>query len=391
MPGMSAADPAPRRYDLDRIVRLLISGAAVVVMLLLLRFLADVLLPFAAAVLLAYLLNPTVEHLDRRIKRRAVSVLLTVAGVFVILLALVVVLIPVLHAEFAGIADIVGQLRGDASLLEGIKEADQSWPEAYRQFYERQSPRVQVVLDQANKTLRDADLGAMALAAARKLVPGVWGVVTGAITTLLGLMGLIVVVLYLIFLLIDYPGYRSQWKELLPPAHRDWVVEFLEEFTEAMRRYFRGQSVIALTVGILFVIGFWIIGLRMAVVLGLFVGALNMVPYLQTVGLVPALMLAIVRSIEKDTSLLWSALLVLIVFAVVQTIQETLLTPRIMGRQTGLKPVAILLGVFIWGKLLGFLGVLLAIPLTCLGLAYYRRFVLAREPAPSDTAPATEE
>ena len=102
-------------------------------------------------------------------------------------------------------------------------------------------------------------------------------------------------------------------------------------------------------------------------------------------------MLAIVRSIEKDTSLLWSALLVLIVFAVVQTIQDTLLTPRIMGKQTGLKPVAILLGVFIWGKLLGFLGVLLAIPLTCLGLAYYRRFVLARDQAPSDATPATEE
>jgi predicted PurR-regulated permease PerM len=67
------------------------------------------------------------------------------------------------------------------------------------------------------------------------------------------------------------------------------------------------------------------------------------------------------------------------VFAVVQVIQDALIVPRIMGNATGLRPVAILLGVFIWGKLLGFMGLLLAIPLTCLGIAYYRRFVLQHE------------
>ena len=112
--------------------------------------------------------------------------------------------------------------------------------------------------------------------------------------------------------------------------------------------------------------------------LGLFVGLLNMVPYLQTIGLVPGLLLALVRSVEQDSSFAVSILLVLLVFAVAQLIQDTLLTPRIMGRATGLRPVAILLGVFIWGKLLGFLGLLLAIPLTCLGIAYYERYVLQR-------------
>ena len=86
--------------------------------------------------------------------------------------------------------------------------------------------------------------------------------------------------------------------------------------------------------------------------------------------------------------LLVSVVLVLLVFAVVQVIQDAILTPRIMGKTTGLRPVAILLGVFIWGKLLGFLGLLLAIPLTCLGVAYYQRVVLGREdaqPPPGDS------
>ena len=71
-----------------------------------------------------------------------------------------------------------------------------------------------------------------------------------------------------------------------------------------------------------------------------------------------------------------SLLLVVAVFAVAQLIQDAVLTPRIMGKATGLRPAIMLLGVCIWGQLLGFLGLVLAIPLTCLGLAYYRRVVL---------------
>ncbi len=66
----------------------------------------------------------------------------------------------------------------------------------------------------------------------------------------------------------------------------------------------------------------------------------------------------------------------LAVFAVVQLFQDAFLVPKIMGKSTGLKPWVILLGIFVWGKLLGFLGLVLAIPLSCLGLAYYRRFIL---------------
>jgi predicted PurR-regulated permease PerM len=82
--------------------------------------------------------------------------------------------------------------------------------------------------------------------------------------------------------------------------------------------------------------------------------------------------------------------LVLAVFAVVQLIQDGLLVPKIMGKQTGLRPVAMLLGLFIWGKLLGFLGLVLAIPLTCLGIAFYRRWVLGQSHAPAIAADPNE-
>jgi len=143
-----------------------------------------------------------------------------------------------------------------------------------------------------------------------------------------------------------------------------------------MSRYFRAQFMIAAAMGVLYAIGFSIIGLRMGVVLGLLVGLLNMVPYLQAVGFVPALLLAVFRAVEGGSSLILSVFWVIVVFVLAQAVQEVILVPRIMGRQTGLRPVVLMLSVFVWGKLLGFLGLLLAIPLTCVGIAVYRRWVL---------------
>ncbi|MCA9256931.1 MAG: AI-2E family transporter, partial [Phycisphaerales bacterium] len=186
----------------------------------------------------------------------------------------------------------------------------------------------------------------------------------------------VVIFIYLMFILLDYPKYRRDWRGLLPEPYRDRVIEFLTEFDAVLRRYFRGQFIIAMCCGVLFAIGFTIIGLPMAIPFGLFVGALNMIPYLQLIAAVPAAGLILLSYLSGDGDLVWMFVGAIVVFGAVQLIQDAFLTPRIMGKAVGLSPVAVLLGVFIWGKLLGFLGLLLAIPLTCLGIAYYRRFVL---------------
>jgi predicted PurR-regulated permease PerM len=139
------------------------------------------------------------------------------------------------------------------------------------------------------------------------------------------------------------------------------------------------------------VVGFWLVGLRLALPLGVLLGILNMVPYLQLVGVPVALLLAVVRGIESTpdptpTSILWSLGLVAFVFLIVQVIQDWVLTPRIMGQSTGLRPVILMVGLFVWGKLLGFLGVVLAIPLTCMGIAGYRKLVLGHRPKASGIA-----
>ncbi|MCP4594139.1 MAG: AI-2E family transporter [bacterium] len=386
---MTDNQPTVQRWDFDRVFRmtLVVAGAAGLVWLL--RFLADVLIPFAVALLLAYLLNPIVTAVQARLGgRRGPAVGITVVGTFVVMIAALFTVVPLVTHEFAIFGEQIRQLgfvRGledGPPLAEQVQEGQESIAQAYQTFRDRQSEGVQQILDESIATLSEnlSPERASELLAnlAKRIAPGLLGLVSGMLSFLLGLTGIVVVVLYLIFILLDYERVSVRWRDLLPPSYKDPILLFVDEFSLAMRRYFRSQFVVAIIVGILFAVGFKLIGLRMGILLGLFVGALNMVPYLQVVGLIPALLLGVFRAMESGSSLVGPLLGVLLVFAIVQIIQDGVIVPRIMGKATGLRPIVILLGVFVWGKLLGFLGLVLAIPLTCLGVAYYGRFVLGK-------------
>jgi predicted PurR-regulated permease PerM len=417
-----------QRYTFDRVVRLVLSAITLAVVFGLLRYLSDVLLPFAAAVVLAYLLNPLVTLLEQKTKRRGVAVGLTLGALLVVGIGFVLLLVPLMYGQVRQFRNAVDKLRddlgasvtmadhaqavpaqaptsppdepagsaeaGDAGKSTfGWEEFEAGW-EQYRADARKKSRAQRLselrqrlagtylgdMLDRAVSYTKTDEFNQFVVDAAKQLAMGGWTVVTFVINLVIGLTGLIVVLLYLVFLLLDFPEYARALPSFLPPDYRDSIVEFWEQFSVAMRRYFRGQSVVALLTGAMFAVGFTIIGLPMAVPFALLLGVLNMVPYLQAVGLVPAVMLAGLRAIETDSSFLWSIVLVLLVFGVVQVFLDGFLTPRIMGEATGLRPVAIMLGLFVWGKLLGFLGLLIAIPLTCLGIAYYRRYILHLHP-----------
>ena len=216
----------------------------------------------------------------------------------------------------------------------------------------------------------------MAKDTAKKILPGVWGVLSGAANVLTFITGLLVIIIYVVFLLIDYDNVAARWRDYLPPRMRDHLSGFVEEFIQATNRYFRSQALVAGCVAVLFAIGFSIIGLPLAILMGIFIGLLNMVPYLQVLGIIPCLILAGLKALEQGDSFLGGLGIVMLVFGLVQVIQETVLVPRIQGKAMGLSPAIILLSLSVWGKLLGFLGLILALPLTCLGLTYYRRYLL---------------
>ena len=415
---------------------MLLTAAGAAAFFFLIRYLSDVLIPFAAAAVLAYFLNPLVTAFERKIKSRAAAVAVTLVGIALVGIASVVVLVPVVMFQIERFQRDIAQLRADmvasysaskdggvdepaaalpvndtaqaeagdadrAKTALGWKELVAGW-EQYRRDAAEGVPRrerlselhqavsgtyIGSLIDDAVAFTESARFREIALNALKSLAVGGLSVLGFFVSVVAGLIGLVIVLVYLVFLLVDYPQYSRTWPSLIPQQYRTQTVEFFREFNLAMRRYFRGQAVVALVTAAMLSLGFSLIGLPMAVPFGLFVGMLNMVPYLAAVAVVPGLMLACLRAIEGDASLAGSIGLTLMVFGIVQVLQDTLVTPRVMGQATGLRPVVILLGVFVWGKLLGFLGLLLAIPLTCLAIAYYRRYVLKQTGALSTAVP----
>ena len=373
----------PRPYDLDRVFRLLITVVTLVGLFLLVRYLAEVLIPFAVALLIAYLLNPVVAVVQRRIKNRTVAVLITVFGSGLLAVGLLALLVPVVVTEFRGLKSLTDQLKQQGSLLQqriqAIAEGDAPvW--------------LQLAIEKSREFVTSEQFLALAADAAKNLAPGIQGLLTGVYGFFAGLVGLVIVLLYLVFLLNDFGDVEGKWQHLVPPRFRESIVGFVHDFSAVMGRYFRGQFIIAVTTGMLFAVGFSILGLRLAVVLGLGVGLLNMVPYLQLVGLIPAVLLSILHALETPEASIWMGLLgLVIVFAAIQLIQDAILVPRIMGKVTGLRPAVMLLGIFVWGKLLGFLGLVLAIPLTGLVITYYQRHILAPSVGSSSEVDTAEE
>jgi len=352
---------------IDRVVRLAITGGMIWGLVWLMGYLSDVLIPFAAALLLAYLANPLVLLVQRKISNRVVAVFIALSLVFGTFAVLGWLIMPAIIGEIAHMGRLLSDLINNTDLAR--RAAERLPPDLW------QAVKDYAAREEVQEFFSADNFWKLAETVAGKVLPGVWGLIAGTASFVMGFVGLAVIGLYLVFLLIDYQNVGPAWRGLLPPGYREPVIHFVNEFDAGMNRYFRAQATVASTVGVLFAIGFSIINLPMGILLGLFIGILNMVPYLQIIGFIPAFMLAFIHAIETGTSF-WIVLgMTGIVFVVVQTIQDTILVPKIMGRVTGLSPAVILLSLSIWGKLLGFFGLLIALPMTCLILAYYRRYI----------------
>jgi predicted PurR-regulated permease PerM len=356
-----------RPYTLDRVVRLSLTVGVAWGAVLLLGYLSDVILPFAVAVLLAYILHPLVSWVQQRVRSRALAVWLTLAATGVCVVGLLWVLIPLIGREMSHMGSLVSDLVNNSGLAE--QAAKRLPPDIWMWIKEQLArPEIRSMFQTDNVLSLFESLG-------QRLVPGIWNIIAGTASFLFWVLGLVFIFMYLVFLLLDFQRFKDSSKDLIPSSWRKPVTEFLQEFDQGMSRYFRAQAGVASIVGVLFAIGFAMIGLPLSILLGLFIGLLNMVPYLQTIGLIPALLLAGVHALETGTSFWVVFGLTGLVFLVIQAIQDMVLVPKIMGKVMGLSPAMILLSLSIWGKLLGFLGLIIALPVTCLLLAYYKRII----------------
>ncbi len=352
-------------FTFDRVSRIVFSVLMIGGLIYLLAVLKNALLPFLIAWLMAYMMQPFVRFFQYKLKFKSrvlsiTAVLVSLAGLLILLYQLVV-------------PSIIDEIQGTFQLLQthqGNPENIPLIPESWRIYIVNQMD----LLHLSELVSRENLLNTL-----KQIAPRMWTLLSSTFSLLFSVTILFVVMLYFIFILLDYEKIAEGWIKLIPERYRPFAQGLAEDVEVSMNRYFRGQALIALCVGVLFAIGFKIIDFPLAVSLGLFIGFLNLIPYLQTLGLIPMLLLSLLKAAETGGSfwlIFGSALLVL---CAVQGIQDLFLTPKIMGKAMGLNPAIILLSLSIWGTLLGFVGLIVALPLTTLSLSYYKRFILMEQ------------
>lgn len=349
-----------KEITFDRFIRGLMTVVGIGLLIFITNLLSPVLLPFFIAWLLAYMIYPSVKFFQYklRLKNRILCIVLSLLMILAALTGFFYLVIPPAIGEFMRfrilIADFIRET-GESTISRNI--------ELFLQQYIDHNSILHLL--QKNDIMEALRVG----------INQLWTLVSQTIDFVIAIFGFCIIMLYLFFILMDYEKLSEGWVKLIPKRSRRFATSLVADVQQGMNSYFRGQALVAFLVGILFSIGFLIIDFPLAIGLGMFIGFLNLVPYLQVVGFIPTILLALLKAHETGESFWLIILFTAIVFIVVQIIQDGFLVPKIMGKLMGLNPAVILLSLSVWGSLLGIIGLIIALPLTTLLLSYYRRFI----------------
>ena len=360
-------------YFLRIILILIFAGISYFV----LKCLSGVLLPFLIAWLLAYLIYPIVTFVQYRLKFRFRIVSIVAVLLFIIASApgFIMLALPSLTTEIIQFKDVAIGFINNQINVPSIPDFANN---LIREFAEENG--IANILQ--NSGVQDIF---------KSFAERTWFLAIGTINVVMKIFASCITIMYLFFILLDYERLSEEWQTLIPVRWRHKANTLMNDLTEGMNQYFRGQALIALLVGVMISIGFLIIDFPMAIAFGLFIGVLNLVPYLQLVSLVPMTLLALIGAANNGENFWVIMASALAVVLIVQAIQDFILVPHIMGKRMKLHPATILLSLAIWGKLLGIVGMIMALPLTTLLLGYIKRFHQEQTEEETENLPKTAE
>ncbi len=362
-----------KEITFDRFVRILGIVLLVGGVLYTMNFLSSVLLPFFVAWLLAYLMYPIVKFVQYKlhVPTRALSIIVALVFVLAVIGGVFYLIIPPMIDQFEKLGDIVMQYVKQGTNGESFQAVVQQWLHDNRQAIEQVFKR---------KDVSDAIKSAM---------PKLFSVLGQTANVILSIVASLITLLYMFFILLDYEYLSSSWIKIFPKKVRPFWQSLMKDVERELNSYIRGQSLVALIMGILFCIGFTIIDFPMAIGLGILIGIMDLVPYLHTFALIPTAFLALLKAADTGQNFWVILASAVAVFCVVQVIIDMVVTPKVMGKAMGLNPAILLLALSVWGTLLGFIGLIIALPLTTILIAYYQRYV-TKEKAAEHTADSPE-
>lgn len=344
-------------WTTDRIMKLIIGLGVTTAVIWLISYLHDALLPFFVACLIAYLLQPVVEFNRRwtHEKGRTWSSVLTILEVSAVIFVCLYLLVPVIAREFETLDGII------KDVTTGKKPVPSDMTQ---------------VIDFINKHINTETIKAsLANMKFDALLSRGQSILSESIEVLKQVLDWVLTFVYVLFILIDYPQIIRGFKLIVPYRYRAGAVSVVRDMQVSMNHYFRGQGKVALCAMIFYCIGFSIIGLPLAIPMGLLVGILYMIPYFQYITIIPVALICFIYSLggaETFWSIFGKSLLV---YVVVQPTCDYIITPRIMGRELGLNAAVILLSLSVWGSLLGIIGMIIALPFTSILMSYYEQYI----------------
>ncbi|MGI6243603.1 MAG: AI-2E family transporter [Prevotella sp.] len=348
-----------KEITFDKLVRWVGIFLLIVAVFYMVNYLSSVLLPFFIAWLFAYLLYPVVKFIEdkARIRIRALSIIITLLLVLIVIGLIIYLIVPPMIEQFRKLYVILNQWVNESTHSNNISEWISTWVSDNR--------------EQIEMFFNSPDFTDTIKAAAPKL----FSVLGQTASIVISIIASLITLLYMFFILLDYEYLTSNWVRIFPKKNRPFWTELMDDVARELNNYIRGQGLVALCMGIMFCIGFSIMDFPMAIGLGILIGILDLVPYLHTLALIPTAFLAMLKAANTGQNFWMVFGLAVGLFIVVQIISDMIVTPKIMGKVMRLNPAILLLSLSVWGTILGFIGLIIALPLTTLIIAYWKRYV----------------
>ena len=355
-----------REFTFDRIARMLVLSVLILLIYVAVQAIWSVILPFLLAGIFAYVMMPLVRFFQYtlRLRSRGLSVILTLLLLGAVVYLAIIFIIPSINAEIEKTLQVIAGYSSGQDILTMILPRNirnylnggLRWGNFPQQLsFEKVLENVKLLLDQVGGIINST------------LSIFSWGLVF--------LIGFV----YFVFILLDFENLGRGFISLFPKTLRPTIRTISMDLDRYMNNYFRGQALVAMSVGILLTIGFNIIGLPLATAMGIFIGILNFIPYMQALGIIPLGLASLLMAAQTGENAFVCMLLGYGILMIVQIIQDMIVVPRIMGQTMGMRPSLILLVLSIWGYLLGFFGMLIALPITMFIYSLYMRYVLQDE------------
>ena len=355
-----------REFTFDRIARMLVLSVLILLIYVAVQAIWSVILPFLLAGIFAYVMMPLVRFFQYtlRLRSRGLSVILTLLLLGAVVYLAIIFIIPSINAEIEKTLQVISGYSSGQDILTMILPRNirnylnggLRWGNFPQQLsLEKILENVKLLLDQVGGIINST------------LSIFSWGLVF--------LIGFV----YFVFILLDFENLGRGFISLFPKTLRPTIRTISMDLDRYMNNYFRGQALVAMSVGILLSIGFNIIGLPLATAMGIFIGILNFIPYMQALGIIPLGLASLLMAAQTGENAFVCMLLAYGVLMIVQIIQDMIIVPHIMRQTMGMRPSLILLVLSIWGYLLGFFGMLIALPITMFIYSLYMRYVLQDE------------